>query len=98
MMLPAALQVQMLLLHSAFVGQTLPHAPQFCTLVRKFAQIPLHNVAPVGHTHLPAAQDVPPVQARPQLPQLLLLVCRFTHAPLQTVCPDGQAHAAMAQS
>jgi len=37
-------------------------------------------------THSPAAQDVPPPQARPQAPQLALSVCAFTSQP-SPACP-----------
>jgi hypothetical protein len=55
-------------------GHFVPQMPQLFGSVCALTQTPLHNVIPVGHTHAPILQIVPPAHALPHVPQLLVVV------------------------
>jgi hypothetical protein len=70
----------------------LPHAPQFAASVVRSTHRPSHARVPLGQTHAPAAQLVPPVQARPHCPQLEESLDRSTQLIPQGVA--GRVHVA----
>jgi hypothetical protein len=81
---------------------TLPHAPQFCTLVFRFvshstAGLPSHSPRPAAHvdtTHCALVHTIVPplgLQSSRQLPQLPGSLCRFTSQPLLG-CPSQSAY------
>lgn len=55
-----------------------PQPPQFARSVVVSTQTPLQSVVFAGHSHLPATQVVPPLQAISQPPQFWLSVCAST--------------------
>jgi hypothetical protein len=73
------------------MAHALAQAPQFAASDARSTQVPLHNVCPAGHSHVPAAQLVPPEHLTPQAPQFVLSPVLSTQAPEQEARPVGQS-------
>jgi hypothetical protein len=73
------------------MAHALAQAPQFATSEVRSTQVPPHNVCPAGHSHVPAAQLVPPEHLMPHAPQFVLSPVVSTQAPAQDTRPVGQS-------